>query len=448
MNNLSEELVNKLKLHTNKINFPRNFKFKIYPFFTRNPERAKFKNGFKPIIGVTCRDSLNLKSKFDINDYDISKINTQVSEVENVGSMNKKDLMNMLYDYSHLDSFTHPYLMNYYTLSDDNSSKGEIEIAKFLVNFFNLKDNNSWIEFIGNKKSKNLAEKILLESIAEIDSEKNKNEYLNILPEHYFKERFEDLEYLLENKDFALKYLDIFFGFYYFQFCIQANLTMDRFKDGNNQNQMYKTYYTLENESVTGTRETVTSGFRLVSEIKNMTLVNENLLGYLNNLIEDDKIYTFHEIMNFDEEKQRTLNDNLYEVLEVYQNQFNKDEDIPEDFIESIEVFKKWISEDMSNETKGRFYLSVEEIGNYMFLRNRGRLGKVLTLKYDVIILLTTLIVKDERKILDEVFSGFESRGVFLDRYSKELIVELYERMGVLDKKSDSGEAKYVKPIL
>ncbi len=50
--------------------------------------------------------------------------------------------------------------------------------------------------------------------------------------------------------------------------------------------------------------------------------------------------------------------------------------------------------------------------------------------------------------IIRDVFVEFEKRGVFLDRYSKEEIVELYERMNILDKKSDSGEAKYVKPIL
>lgn len=63
-------------------------------------------------------------------------------------------------------------------------------------------------------------------------------------------------------------------------------------------------------------------------------------------------------------------------------------------------------------------------------------------------ILLTSIIVKDEKKLIKEVFAEFEKRGVFFDRYTKEEVVNFYEKMNILDKKSDSGEVKYVKPVL
>ncbi|MFC0137963.1 DNA phosphorothioation-dependent restriction protein DptG [Staphylococcus petrasii] len=49
---------------------------------------------------------------------------------------------------------------------------------------------------------------------------------------------------------------------------------------------------------------------------------------------------------------------------------------------------------------------------------------------------------------MKEVFAEFEKRGVFFDRYTKEEVVNFYEKMNILDKKSDSGEVKYVKPVL
>ena len=49
---------------------------------------------------------------------------------------------------------------------------------------------------------------------------------------------------------------------------------------------------------------------------------------------------------------------------------------------------------------------------------------------------------------LKEVFLQFERRGVYLDRYSKEAVVDLFDKVNILDKKSDSGDAQYVKPIL
>ena len=42
----------------------------------------------------------------------------------------------------------------------------------------------------------------------------------------------------------------------------------------------------------------------------------------------------------------------------------------------------------------------------------------------------------------------YERRGLFFDRYSKEEIVNLLNTWNLIDKKSDSGDAQYVKQIL
>ena len=55
----------------------------------------------------------------------------------------------------------------------------------------------------------------------------------------------------------------------------------------------------------------------------------------------------------------------------------------------------------------------------------------------------------DIQKIkLNDLFIEYERRGLFFDRYSKEKIVELLNTWNLIDKKSDSGDAKYVKRIL
>ncbi len=58
MAELSAQLINKLKLNEGKPSFKRNFEHKILPFFTRNPERAKFSQGFDPVIGALSRISI------------------------------------------------------------------------------------------------------------------------------------------------------------------------------------------------------------------------------------------------------------------------------------------------------------------------------------------------------------------------------------------------------
>lgn len=65
------------------------------------------------------------------------------------------------------------------------------------------------------------------------------------------------------------------------------------------------------------------------------------------------------------------------------------------------------------------------------------------------LILYTKICIKDEEKMrLNDVFKAFEQRGVFLDELSKEQVMKYYEKLNLIEKKSDSGDAQYVKRIL
>lgn len=41
-----------------------------------------------------------------------------------------------------------------------------------------------------------------------------------------------------------------------------------------------------------------------------------------------------------------------------------------------------------------------------------------------------------------------KKEGLFFDKYSKDEIEEFLTKLNLIDKKSDSGDAKYVRPIL
>lgn len=83
------------------------------------------------------------------------------------------------------------------------------------------------------------------------------------------------------------------------------------------------------------------------------------------------------------------------------------------------------------------------------FLKNRGRSGRVLNISEELLIFLTKICIKDKEQIrLVDLFSEFERRGVFLDNSSKNAVSEYYEKLNVIEKKSDSGDAKYVRKIL
>lgn len=86
-----------------------------------------------------------------------------------------------------------------------------------------------------------------------------------------------------------------------------------------------------------------------------------------------------------------------------------------------------------------------EEVANE-FLVLRGRSGKVLAINPDFLLLLTNLVVADCTSIrLHELLLEFQKRGIWFDNHSKQALISFYERVGNVDRMSDSGDAVYVR---
>ena len=64
-------------------------------------------------------------------------------------------------------------------------------------------------------------------------------------------------------------------------------------------------------------------------------------------------------------------------------------------------------------------------------------------------IFLTKICLRDEEKIrLNDLYKAYEYRGIFLDSTTKEYLQDFFTKLNLIDKKSDSGDAQYVKRIL
>lgn len=83
------------------------------------------------------------------------------------------------------------------------------------------------------------------------------------------------------------------------------------------------------------------------------------------------------------------------------------------------------------------------------FIQNRRRGGNVLAFNQDYIVLLTNLVIGEREKLrFHEVIKEFEARGVYFDKQSQQNLVDFYERMGNVERMSDSGDAVYVRPTV
>jgi DNA phosphorothioation-dependent restriction protein DptG len=80
------------------------------------------------------------------------------------------------------------------------------------------------------------------------------------------------------------------------------------------------------------------------------------------------------------------------------------------------------------------------------FVLFRGRAGNILALNQDQLLLLTNLAIGHHEKLrFFELLREFQQRGFFFDNQSQQVLIEFFERMGNVERMSDSGEAVYVR---
>ena len=113
-----------------------------------------------------------------------------------------------------------------------------------------------------------------------------------------------------------------------------------------------------------------------------------------------------------------------------------------------VDILLETLSESITRKQISLFTLNVEEIAKPYFLKRRGSYGYVLNVNRDMLLMITALCVKDKKIKLNQLFKEYEKRGMFFDIYSKEEIIDFLTKLNLIDKKSDSGDAQYVKPVL
>lgn len=152
--------------------------------------------------------------------------------------------------------------------------------------------------------------------------------------------------------------------------------------------------------------------------------------------ITDDKLDALNDyILSFSKERNLTPPepmptdslDALTQLLNLFEKQFGKTESRHDVNVK----YRKDIESEMCKH----------------FIQNRGRAGRVLVFNQDYIMMLTNLAIgeKQEQLRFHELIKEFESRGVSFDKQSQKVLVDFYERIGNVQRMSDSGDAVYVR---
>lgn len=264
-----------------------------------------------------------------------------------------------------------------------------------------------------------------------------------------------DLAFLAEHPQYLLQELTNTLRLYAFSWCAQLALNLDSWQDGEPQSKSL--FFILDSEKASSEREKVKRyGYKLFAS------QNEKLFPILSAL----------EVLQVKGEKKRPLwqvyqdclnysgppNQVLDDINDYIQKFISKEErDLParDRAINLESAFKQLLSvaiEQFQDKKTNRADINknyIKELESQIctdFIQVRGRAGKVLVLNQDRLLLLTNLTVgKNEKLRLHELLRGFEQRGFYLDNQSAQTLVAFYERMGNVERMSDSGDAVYVR---
>ncbi len=97
-----------------------------------------------------------------------------------------------------------------------------------------------------------------------------------------------------------------------------------------------------------------------------------------------------------------------------------------------------------------KFIKSAEQELCSTFVKSRGQAGKVLVMNQDFLLLLTNLAIGEEQEKLrfHELLDEFKARGVYFDKKTQQSLIRFYERVGNVERMSDSGDAVYVRKTI
>ena len=288
------------------------------------------------------------------------------------------------------------------------------------------------------------------------------NEYQRIT--NAVQRKFEsDFEYILGARNRTRDYLIPLIEFYYFTYTAQAILQLNRFLEGN-RNQCVPLYFCLEWEKTSQNRQCFNEGWNLLQEAVKRIFAHAIVLEILNQTEEGTSAVdyiTLNELINSVPGEDHRIAEEIKVLTNRYRNaisdcpemaELTRSDSPDQETAAEVKFLFDSVRTQFENTVRDRPYSSYAakfEEYSRKYLKRRGRSGMMLNLSEETLIFLTKICIKDNEKMrLNDVFSEFEARGVFLDNHSKSEVMRYYEKLNLIEKKSDSGDAQYVKRIL
>lgn len=310
----------------------------------------------------------------------------------------------------------------------------------------------------------NVVEKVVVDAIqaSKTGTARNYKSYFPVILD--VQEKFKkDFHFMLNTGMTSLDDLSNLLAIYYFYYMSQACVTLDNFGSGK-RNSPVPLYYALDWEKVSKNRKCCGEGWERIQACANHMFSHALTLEILNQHTISDVMLDYISLQEYVTEypdQDAIIASEIEKAEKTYTScvgDYKKFEQIPyasggtkTDI--AIRHLYKCVEEQFLNTDRKRanqFYNEkFTEFCKTRWVKNRRKSGLVLNLTERDIIFLTKISIKDKDKIrLIDLYKEYEYRGIFLDNTSKEYLQEFFTKLNLIDKKSDSGDAQYVKRIL
>lgn len=431
--------------------------YKIYP--NKAATHVSSVKEMKDIIGGFFRNAMNIgQIKIDCDD-----LCTAIFEAVNAKEEDKEAIAEMVSGLFFREGKFFTSNLALYPYQVPNNQKESDELAYYL--FCVLADQNKIKQIINSRKINELnVLEIIVEEYAKSKQGKIENkeeEYIPIFTG--MRELFvKDLSYMLNQDMSSEDDLSNLFSLYYFQYYVQSTLILDKFFSGK-PNEKVELYFALDWERVSRNRKCCTEGWDKVKMNLSHCFAHKTTLGILNNHKGQEKLsyLDFFNISNQSDEIDRALASEIERAEQTYTTYIGDYKDFSKIEkavgINKTEMAIKHLFECVEQQFVNTNRRRARESFNEKFVsfcrdrwtKDRKKSGVVLNLtERDVIFLTNLSIGENERIRLNDLFKEYEKRGVFLDRTSKEMLQDFFAKLNIIDKKSDSGDAQYVRRIL
>ncbi len=414
----------------------------FYPFTTKD-DRNKIQFSFNQIIGLMI-SYISSKKLHDF-EYENFKDNCIKKLEECIDDDEAIKLLENVYFKD--NSIAIDSLLTKQIDIAENKSKKVFEIFKELINEQNLD-----IRFDSNLNFlEQIIENQLKSELVKTNFSNKRGSYLKFLEKVFIK----DLEFLSSNKHYFNKSLESFLELYLFIYCSQLALNIQPVENALSTPSSKELYFILNNETASKERKKIEEfGYKKLYDKAKYIFPYFSLLSVFSKVLEKENLKLF-ELENIFQEEDKELIDSFHEKfreakklekLEIASKSLN--EAIHSLFKSSFEQFQEGNQVDRKN-ALDKYLKAFEKQAAKPFLINRGRAGKVLVLDQDILILLTNVSIGKEKKIrFHELINEFNKRGVYFDLKSQAELINTYEKIGNIERKSDSGDAVYVKTTI